>query len=90
MIGGGALAGALYPEIDQLIIKLAPMTIGAGIPLFGRDAVFEPRTWRLTDHTVLDSGALFLTYTRIQTGNESAEHVPEHGHDPSQHRAAAW
>ena len=42
MIGGGALAGALYPEIDQLIIKLAPLTIGAGIPLFGRDAVFAP------------------------------------------------
>ncbi|MEU8388554.1 dihydrofolate reductase family protein [Micromonospora sp. NPDC048842] len=72
VIGGGALAGALYPEIDQLIIKLAPLTIGAGIPLFGRDAVFAPRTWRLTDHTVLDSGALFLTYTRTQTGNESA------------------
>ncbi|MCG5467418.1 dihydrofolate reductase family protein [Micromonospora sp. LAH09] len=72
VIGGGALAGALYPEIDQLIIKLAPLTIGAGVPLFGRDAVFTPRTWRLTDHTVLDSGALFLTYTRAQTGNESA------------------
>ncbi|KAB1918518.1 dihydrofolate reductase family protein [Micromonospora noduli] len=72
VIGGGALAGALYPEIDQLIIKLAPLTIGAGIPLFGRDAVFTPRTWRLTDHTVLDSGALFLTYTRTQTGNEPA------------------
>lgn len=72
VIGGGALAGALYPEIDQLIIKLAPLTIGAGIPLFGRDAVFAPTTWRLTDHTVLDSGALFLTYARAQTGNEPA------------------
>ncbi|SIN41209.1 Dihydrofolate reductase [Micromonospora cremea] len=64
VIGGGALAGALYPEIDELVVKLAPLTIGAGIPLFGRDAVFAPRTWQLTDHTVLDSGALFLTYGR--------------------------
>lgn len=70
VIGGGALAGALYPEIDQLIVKLAPLTIGAGIPLFGREAAFEPRSWRLTDHTVLDSGALFLTYTRVATTTE--------------------
>ncbi|MFI0796335.1 dihydrofolate reductase family protein [Micromonospora rubida] len=64
VVGGGELAGALYPEIDQLIVKLAPLTIGTGVPLFGRSAVFDPRTWELTDHTVLDSGALFLTYTR--------------------------
>jgi hypothetical protein len=25
---GGELAGALYPEIDELIIKLGPLTIG--------------------------------------------------------------
>ncbi|HSA48491.1 MAG TPA: dihydrofolate reductase family protein [Yinghuangia sp.] len=64
LIGGGELAGALYPEIDRLVIKLAPLTIGTGIPLFGRSATFDPRNWRLTDHTVLDSGAAFLTYAR--------------------------
>lgn len=64
LIGGGTLAGALYPEIDRLVIKAAPLTIGAGIPLFGRDAAFDPRTWDLADHTVMDSGAIFLTYTR--------------------------
>lgn len=64
LVGGGELAGALYPEIDQLIVKLAPLTIGTGIPLFGRSAVFDPRTWELTDHTVLGSGSLFLAYTR--------------------------
>ncbi|MCO1596993.1 dihydrofolate reductase family protein [Micromonospora sp. RHAY321] len=71
VIGGGALAGALYAEIDQLIVKLAPLTIGAGIPLFGRDAAFEPRTWHLSDHTVLDSGAIFLTYSRTSAVPES-------------------
>jgi dihydrofolate reductase len=65
VIGGGALAGALYAEIDQLVVKLAPLTIGAGIPLFGREASFEPRNWRLSQHVVLDSGALFLTYERV-------------------------
>lgn len=64
LIGGGGLAGALYTEIDQLIVKLGPLTIGTGIPLFGRTAAFDPRTWKLTDHVVLESGAAFLTYTR--------------------------
>lgn len=64
LIGGGELAGALYGEIDQLIVKLGPLTTGTGIPLFGRTAAFDPRIWNLTDHTVLDSGAAFLTYTR--------------------------
>ncbi|MFF7446680.1 MULTISPECIES: dihydrofolate reductase family protein [unclassified Streptomyces] len=64
LIGGGELAGALYAEIDQLILKLGPLTIGTGIPLFGRRGAFDPQTWNLTDHTVLESGAAFLTYTR--------------------------
>lgn len=64
LIGGGELAGALYPEIDRLIVKLGPLTIGSGIPLFGRTAAFDPRVWRLTDHTVMESGAAFLTYAR--------------------------
>lgn len=64
LIGGGELAGALYGEIDQLIVKLGPLTIGTGIPLFGRTAAFDPLLWHLTDHVVLESGAAFLTYTR--------------------------
>jgi dihydrofolate reductase len=62
LIGGSQLAGALYPEIDQLIIKLGPLTIGTGIPLFSRDTAFDPRHWQLTNHTVVASGAAFLTY----------------------------
>ncbi|MFP8961759.1 dihydrofolate reductase family protein [Streptomyces nanhaiensis] len=64
LIGGAELAGSLYTEIDVLILKIAPLTIGDGIPVFSRKAAFDPRTWTLTDHTVLDSGAVVLTYTR--------------------------
>jgi dihydrofolate reductase len=64
LIGGGELAASLYGEIDTLILKVAPLTIGDGIPLFSRKAAFDPRTWTLADHTVLKSGAIFLTYTR--------------------------
>ncbi|MFJ8647333.1 dihydrofolate reductase family protein [Streptomyces sp. NPDC093546] len=64
LVGGAQLAGALYSEIDRLIVKLSPLTIGNGIPLFSRDATFDPRGWRLTDHTALENGAFFLTYDR--------------------------
>ncbi|MFE3262034.1 dihydrofolate reductase family protein [Nocardia sp. NPDC059091] len=64
LVGGGELADALYGEIDRVIVKLSPLTIGTGIPLFGRTAAFAPNAWVLSDHTVLDSGAAFLTYDR--------------------------
>ncbi|MFI8895709.1 dihydrofolate reductase family protein [Streptomyces paradoxus] len=64
LVGGAELAGALYTEIDTLILKVGPLTIGDGMPLFSRKAAFDPRTWTLTDHTALKSGAVFLTYTR--------------------------
>ncbi|MGW7636339.1 dihydrofolate reductase family protein [Streptomyces decoyicus] len=64
LLGGSALAGALYPEIDQLLLKLSPLTLGTGLPLFSRDTPFDPRTWELTEHTVLQSGSAFLTYDR--------------------------
>ncbi|GAA1600386.1 dihydrofolate reductase family protein [Streptomyces globosus] len=64
LIGGGELAGSLYAEIDMLVLKVGPLTLGDGIPLFSREAAFDPRVWTLADHTVLKSGAVFLTYTR--------------------------
>jgi dihydrofolate reductase len=72
LIGGGELAHALYGEIDRLILKVGPLTTGTGIPLFSRTAAFDPRNWELTDHTVLGSGAVFLTYDRPAATSETA------------------
>ncbi|MBZ2197976.1 dihydrofolate reductase family protein [Occultella gossypii] len=64
LLGGAELAGSLYAEIDALTLKVAPLTIGTGIPLFSANAAFDPRTWTMAGHTVLDSGAMFLSYER--------------------------
>ncbi len=47
-----------------MILKVAPLTIGTGIPLFSRIALFDPRLWDLTDNTKLTSGVMFLTHPR--------------------------
>jgi dihydrofolate reductase len=72
LVGGGELAGALYGEIDRLILKLSPLSAGTGVPLFGRSAAFDPRRWVLAGHTVLDSGVAVLTYDRPTAEPEPA------------------
>ncbi|MFF4220297.1 dihydrofolate reductase family protein [Streptomyces nondiastaticus] len=62
LCGGGRLAGALLPEIDELIVKRYPVAIGAGIPLFS--AGFHPRRFGLADCRAFGNGAAVLTYTR--------------------------
>lgn len=64
LVGGGELAGVLRPEIDQLVIKFAPLTVGSGIPLFAHSTAFDPTLYELTDSVVLGSGTVFLTYVK--------------------------
>ena len=61
LVGGATLAGALYGEIDRLIVKLGPLTIGDGIPFLRHG--FEQVNWRLAHHDAAGD-ALFLTYDR--------------------------
>lgn len=62
LVGGASLAASLVDEIDRLVLKIAPMTLGAGIPLWGRDAAAVPRAWQLTEQTLLESGVVFASY----------------------------
>lgn len=62
LVGGGKLAGALLPEIDRLVIKLYPVVVGSGIPLF--DTSFAPQAFTLTSTTPLDGGTVVLEYRR--------------------------
>jgi dihydrofolate reductase len=55
LVGGGDLAGALYAEIDRIVLKLSPLTLGSGVGLFGSSGPFNVRGWWLVDHVVLAS-----------------------------------
>ena len=37
LCGGGELATTLFPEIDEIILKVNPILLGSGIPLFSGD-----------------------------------------------------
>ncbi len=45
LCGGARLAGTLIDEIDRLVLKINPVTIGAGLPLWRTE--FAARSWRL-------------------------------------------
>ncbi len=65
LVGGGGLAGRLYDEIDELVLKLAPLTLGSGVPLFGEGGTpFHPRGWELENATTLAGGTSFLSFIR--------------------------
>jgi len=60
LCGGGELAAALFPEIDELILKVNPIVIGAGIPLF-RGAV-KPTALEVTGIKGYSNGFMLTHY----------------------------
>lgn len=63
LCGGGALAGALVDEIDRLVLKVNPLVLGGGVPLFAGDA-YLPRTFDLVESTPYASGVTIAEYAR--------------------------
>lgn len=62
LCGGGQLAATIAGEIDELVLKLNPVVIGAGIKLFGN--AVPPLQLKLTDKRIYDNGYLRLHYAR--------------------------
>ncbi len=62
LCGGGALAGRLAGEIDRLVLKVNPVVLGGGTPLF-RDPVVAP-DYRLERSTPYRSGVVVNEYAR--------------------------
>ncbi|MGG6270559.1 dihydrofolate reductase family protein [Leptolyngbya sp. AN03gr2] len=60
LCGGGTLAAALFSEIDEFILKVHPVLLGAGIPLFTGSI---PQTaLALIDHKIYANGVMMLHY----------------------------
>ncbi|EME24045.1 dihydrofolate reductase family protein [Rhodococcus triatomae] len=62
LAGGGTLAAALLPEIDEMIVKLYPVVAGDGIRMFDGD--FRPTSFTLTGSRTFDNGTTVLNYDR--------------------------
>ena len=60
LCGGGDLAGQLVDEVDRLVLKVNPIVLGGGTPVFG--GVTRTRTWRLDVSTPYESGVVVNEY----------------------------
>jgi dihydrofolate reductase len=63
LCGGGELAGALWPEVDEVIVKLNPLTCGEGIPQARRG--FDPTLLTLREARPTKEGVVVLHYARV-------------------------
>jgi dihydrofolate reductase len=54
LCGGAVLAAALADEIDEVVLKVSPVVLGAGIPLFAQQ--IGPRGFEVTEHRTYPNG----------------------------------
>ncbi|MFC4912314.1 dihydrofolate reductase family protein [Actinomadura gamaensis] len=62
LCGGGRLAGALLPEIDEIVLKRYPVVAGTGVPLFG--GPFNPTQFVPTEHVTMKNGTQVTWFRR--------------------------
>ncbi|NRQ38190.1 dihydrofolate reductase [Nonomuraea sp. NN258] len=62
LCGGGKLAAALLPEIDEIIVKSYPVVAGTGVPMFS--GPFRPTLFTPTRRESFDNGAQITWLTR--------------------------
>lgn len=63
LCGGGSLAAALADEIDRLALKINPVILGGGVPLFGARE-YAPKRWQRVGTEAFESGVILAEYTR--------------------------
>ena len=64
LCGGARLAGALSDEIDELIVKINPVVLGAGMNVFA--GVRGPVRLALTDHRTFAGGVAIHRYDVVK------------------------
>lgn len=60
LCGGGDLAAALFGEIDEMILKVNPVLLGAGIPIFS--GVVEQTALELDSSKSFSNGFMIVRY----------------------------
>lgn len=70
LCGGGRLSATLVGEIDRLVVKLNPVTVGQGRALF--EGPFAPERWRLVSSRTFDLGVVLLEYVRADRADPAA------------------
>jgi dihydrofolate reductase len=60
LCGGARLAGALYGEIDERVLKVNPVMLGAGMPLF--EHASGVRSLELKGHETFAGGVAIYRY----------------------------
>lgn len=68
LCGGGKLAAAVFDEIDEIIVKINPLLLGAGIPMFAR--AVPPIALRLLERKVYPNGLVRLHQALERGANE--------------------
>jgi dihydrofolate reductase len=62
LCGGSKVAGELFDQIDELVIKTYPLVYGTGMPMFGSG--FAISEFALESVRTFGNGALVRTYSR--------------------------
>ena len=65
LCGGGSLAAGVVTEIDELILKINPVLIGSGVPLFAGAVGTERVT--LVEHRSYPNGFVLARYTCLRS-----------------------
>jgi dihydrofolate reductase len=69
LCGGGRLAGCVFTEIDELILKVNPVLIGSGVPLFAGAVGTQQAT--LVEHQSYPNGFVLARYDLARTSRPS-------------------
>ncbi|GEM46237.1 dihydrofolate reductase family protein [Deinococcus cellulosilyticus] len=69
LAGGGSLAGQLAEEIDEIILKLNPMVIGQGTPVFAGD--FPLQRFERISCDPHPTGPVLLHYRAVRDGRHN-------------------
>ena len=62
LCGGAQIAGELFDEIDEIVVKTYPITLGTGMPMFR--SAFSFTMFGLDDFRAFGNGIFVRTYSR--------------------------